>query len=119
MLHFEQTDSGILGRTFRFSLHIIEYCNILENNKQHNMAYQLFKSGTSIGANVAEAQNAESKPYFIHKMKIASKEAGETAYWLQLCKQSPHYPECDDLLKEMKPIILIISKIILTSKSRI
>lgn len=56
------------------------------------MANQLFKSGTSIGANVKEAQGAENKADFKHKCKIAYKEAEETEYWLDLCKFSNNYP---------------------------
>ena len=63
------------------------------------MANQLFKSGTSIGSNVREAQNAESKADFIHKMKIAAKEADETEYWLGLCNESKNYPKTEELRK--------------------
>jgi four helix bundle protein len=55
-------------------------------------ARQLLKSGTSIGANIREAQNAESNNNFIHKLKIAAKEAEETKYWLLLCEKSINYP---------------------------
>ena len=77
------------------------------------MSNQVLKSGTSIGANVREAQNAESKNDFIHKMKIAAKEADETVYWLILCQTSEHYPNCDELLKDLDDIFRIIGKIIL------
>ena len=56
------------------------------------MANQLFRSGTSIGANVKEAQGAESKGDFRHKGKVAYKEAEETEYWLSLCKHAKNYP---------------------------
>ena len=82
------------------------------------MANQLFRSGTSIGANVREAQNAQSKADFIHKMKIAAKEADETQYWLQLCEKSKHYPDPNKFLTDtIESIIKILSKIISTSKS--
>ncbi|WP_235923415.1 four helix bundle protein [Psychroflexus aurantiacus] len=55
------------------------------------MATQLFKSNTSRGANIREAQNAETKAGFIHKFKIAANEANETKYWLELCKTSNYY----------------------------
>ena len=76
----------------------------------------MFKSGTSIGANVKEAQNAESKNDFIHKMKVAAKEADETEYWLGLCNKAEDYPNCDYLLNETNSIIKVLSKIISTSK---
>lgn len=102
--------------TFQFSLDVIEFCDLLEEKKKFKMANQLWRSGTSIGANVREAQNAESKNDFIHKMKIACKEADETEYWLLLCKNSKSYPENENLLSKVTEIIRIISKIISTSK---
>jgi four helix bundle protein len=76
----------------------------MENLKKYNLAKQLFKSGTSIGANVREAQDAESKADFIHKMKIAYKEAEETQYWLSLCKYSSDYPKPEKLLVDIESI---------------
>ena len=80
------------------------------------MSNQLFRSGTSVGANVREAQNAESKADFIHKMKISAKEADETEYWLLLCKESEGYENCDGLLDNCNSIIRVLSKIIASSK---
>jgi four helix bundle protein len=68
----------ILKLNFDFVLSIISYCEKLERIKKFALANQLFRNGTSIGANVMEAQNAESKADFIHKMKIAAKETEET-----------------------------------------
>ena len=73
----------IVTKTFEFALQIIEFSENIFEQKKFSLANQIFKSGTSIGANVREAQNAESKADFIHKMKIAVKEADETEYWLQ------------------------------------
>ena len=70
----KDSENIIVKLTFEFALGIIEYCEILEANKRFVIANQLFKSGTSIGANVREAQNAESKNDFIHKFKIAAKK---------------------------------------------
>jgi four helix bundle protein len=64
----------ILDKTFDFSLKIVRYCERLESNKKYSIARQLLKSGTSIGANIHEAQNAESMNDFIHKLKIEAKE---------------------------------------------
>jgi four helix bundle protein len=75
----------IVDLSFRFSLLIITYTEKLELIRKYIVANQLLKSGTSIGANVWEAHNAESKQDFIHKMKLAAKEADETRYWLELC----------------------------------
>jgi four helix bundle protein len=83
------------------------------------IAKQLLKSGTAIGANVRESQNAESKADFVHKMKIAAKEIDETDYWLILCELSPSYPNPTGLKEKLLPIHHIISKIISTSKGSI
>ena len=107
----------IIDLTFKFSLAILEYCELLEQKKKYIVARQLLKSGTSIGANSREAQNAESKADFIHKFKIAAKEADETEYWLLLCKELQHYPDPEKLLEDLHSIIKIISKIISSSKS--
>lgn len=110
-------DNLIVDLTFKFAMAVIDYCEKLENNKKYVLARQILKSGTSIGANVREAQNAESKADFIHKFKIAAKEADETEYWLMLCKESEHYPDPEKLLEELQSIMRIISKIISSSKS--
>ena len=107
----------IVNKTFDFALEIIDFAENLYESKKFPLANQIFKSGTSIGANVREAQNAESKADFIHKLKIAAKEADETEYWLLLCLKSPHLKSPDEkLLSELKEIILIFSKIVSTSK---
>lgn len=107
----------IVTKSFEFALKIVQYCEKLEVNKKFTIANQLLRSGTSIGANIREAQNAESKADFIHKVKIAAKEADETEYWLLICKYSPSYPEADELLNLIHELIKIISKIISTSKA--
>ena len=83
------------------------------------IANQLMKAGTSIGANVHEAQNAESKADFIHKFKIAAKEIEETKYWLILCSKSKKYPEVGNLEDKLSKIDKIVTKIISTSKNAV
>ncbi|MDZ7897138.1 MAG: four helix bundle protein [Arcicella sp.] len=106
----------IVDRTLQFSLQIMDFAELLEEKRKYVLANQLLKSGTSIGANVREAQNAESKADFIHKMKIAAKEADETEYWLLLCSMKDSYPSNPVLLSEIRELIKIISKIISSSK---
>ncbi len=106
----------IVNLTLEFAIEIVKYCDTLEEKRKYVIARQLLKSGTSIGANVREAQNAESKPDFIHKFKIAAKEAEETEYWLLICKNSSGYPEVTLLMEKLKSIQRIINKIIVTSK---
>jgi four helix bundle protein len=107
----------IVKLTLEFALDIIEFVEILEKKKKYVIANQLLKSGTSIGANVREAQNAESKIDFIHKIKIAAKEADETEYWLLLCEMSKNYPKSPILNEKLQSIIKILSKIISSSKT--
>lgn len=73
-------DNLILKLTFEFALEIIKYSEKLDQQKKYIIAKQIIRSGTSIGANTKEAQNAESKKDFIHKLKIALKETDETEY---------------------------------------
>ena len=107
----------IVDLTFDFALKVIKYVELLERNHKYVIARQLLKSGTSIGANVREAQNAESKIDFIHKFKIAAKETDETEYWLLLCKESDGYDNCDELLEKCTSIAKVLSKIISSAKS--
>ncbi len=107
----------IVQLSIEFALEIIDYCELLEEARKFIVARQLLKSGTSIGANIHEAQNAESLDDFIHKMKIAAKEADETKYWLTLCELSKKYPSSNELKERLQSIINILSKIISTSKS--
>ena len=115
---YYKKDNLILKLSFEFSLLIIEYTEELEEGKRFVIARQLLRSGTSIGANVKEAQNAESKADFIHKIKIAAKEADETEYWLELCKFSKNYPEPTELLEKLNSILRVLNKIISSSKSK-
>lgn len=109
----------IVDMTFQFAMNIISYSEHIKTFKKYEMASQIFRSGTSIGANTREAQNAESKTDFIHKFKIAAKEADEVYYWLLLCKSSEFYPNPDErLFTDLNSIILIITKIIASSKSK-
>jgi four helix bundle protein len=107
----------IVDLTFKFAISIVKYCEELESKKKYVIAKQLLKSGTSIGANIREAQNAESKNDFIHKFKIAAKECDETIYWLAICKEIDSYPFDDNLTEQINVISMIIYKILATSKN--
>ena len=115
----EQKENIIVEKTIDFSLSVINYCEKLEKERKFVIANQLLKSGTSIGANVFEAQHAESKADFIHKMKIAMKEVNETIYWLTLCEKAENYPSTNLLKEDIELIFKIISKIIASSKRSI
>ncbi len=106
----------IVDLTFQFAIDIIKFAEILEERKKYVIAKQLLKSGTSIGANVRESQNAESKLDFIHKLKIALKEVDETEYWLLLINTSENYPKDNLLLDKLHIINKVLTKIVGTSK---
>ena len=111
------TDNVIVHKSFQFALTIIQYAASLEREKKYIIANQLLKSVTSIGASVWESQQAESKADFIHKLKIAAKEAKETEYWLLLCKLSTGYPDINDKLEKLLEIQKLLSRIIHSSKT--
>lgn len=108
----------IVDKTIQFSLDIISFRETLNKAGYHVFAKQLIRSGTSIGANVAESQNAESKADFIHKIKIAAKELEETKYWLTLCKKSDSLPFNSILEKQIIEIGLILYKILSSLKTK-
>ena len=112
----EEKQNIIVGRSLHFSIELVKYCEFLEQERKFVIARQLLRCGTSIGANVFEAQHCESRADFIHKMKIAIKEANETLYWLLICEKSAGYGAVDQLKDEVEQLIKIMSKIIISSK---
>ena len=115
----EKRDNPILNLTFEFSIQIVLYCELLEEKRKFVISNQLLKSGTSIGANCKEAQNAESKSDFIHKIKIALKELEDTEYWLEICDAVASYPNPNELKLKLSEIRKVLAKIISTSKSNL
>ena len=106
----------ILIKSINFSVGIKNYCKTLYAKRESIIANQLIRCGLAVGANVAEAQQAESRPDFIHKMKIASKEASEASYWLSLCQKIDTPGFQIELMNELNQIIAILSKIIISAK---
>ncbi|HTL81626.1 MAG TPA: four helix bundle protein [Bacteroidia bacterium] len=113
----DQKENAILKLSFQFALKIVEYSEVLDDNRKWVLSKQLLKSGTSIGANIREAQGAESRNDFIHKLKISYKEAEETEYWLDLCRDSKNYPDPGQLSEEIVVLKKILSRIISSLKS--
>ena len=110
-------DNAIVAMSFQFALDIVDYAELLMEQKRFVFANQLLRSGCSIGANAKEAQGAESKADFIHKMKIAYKEAEESEYWLELCESAKNFPKTGKLLSDIESILRVLGKIISTSKT--
>lgn len=109
----------IRERTFHFAIDTIRYCKIVQDEqKEFILTKQLIRSSTSVGANVRESKNAESRADFIHKLSIAQKECDESLYWLELIQA---YSEVDSvtmnkLKSENIEILKIIKTIILRTK---
>jgi len=91
----------LLEVTLELALEVIAYSEKLEELRKYVIARQILKAGTSIGANSNEAQSAESRADFIHKLKIADKEARETRYWVTLCQRAESYPKIPIRLLEL------------------
>ena len=105
--------SIVKDKSFDFALSIIQLYKILQEQREYVISKQLLRSGTNIGANIAEALARESRADFLHKMAIASKEARETIYWLELLQKSDlisvdftkHINDCTVLAKMLTNIV--------------
>ncbi|HVA99263.1 MAG TPA: four helix bundle protein [Bacteroidia bacterium] len=112
----EEKPNIIVDKIVNFSKKIINLYMELKNEKHYELASQLFRSGTSIGANVEEAQAAQSKKDFIAKMSISAKEARETRYWLRLIDETNiSQKNIAAFFIDINEIISILTKIIKTS----
>src|SRR5437762_3296259 len=114
-----KSDSIVAGKAYAFAWEIVKLFKLLTNErKEYVLSKQLLRSGTSIGANINEAIAAQSKRDFVHKLNIALKEARETAYWLNLLKDSEYINvvEFESLNNNCNEIIKMLSSIIITTK---
>ncbi|HRT84606.1 MAG TPA: four helix bundle protein [Bacteroidales bacterium] len=108
--------------SYSFALKIIELYKFLLKKKEFIISKQILRCGTSIGANVEEAQAGQTKKDFTAKMSIAAKEARETNYWLNLLKESEYlngFHNKDDLINDLNIIIKTLTKIVKTSQEKI
>jgi four helix bundle protein len=111
----------IKDKSFSFAHKIIRLYPILRNDrKEFVLSNQLLRSGTSVGAMVREAQNAESKADFEHKLAIAQKECDESLYWLELLGKTEYLTEIElsSFHSEATELLKMIRSAILTSKSK-
>ena len=111
--------SLIKDKSFAFAVRIVRlYKHLCENKKEYVLSKQLLRSGTAVGALVREAQNAESKADFIHKLWIAQKECDETTYWLELLKETDYLTdkEFESINSEATELLKMIRSAIITSK---
>ena len=109
-------DNLIVTLSFDFGVEAMLFCDKLFSERKYVIANQLLKAALSIGANIREAQNAESIADFIHKMKISCKEADEAEFYLQLIAKVYKFNEVQSLIKQITSINRVLTKIISTSK---
>ena len=109
-------------KSFALALRIIKlYKFLIENKKEYILSKQILRSGTSVGAMIREAQNAESKMDFVHKLAIAQKECDESIYWMELLVQSNYISKeaFESVSAEAEQVLKMIKSAILTTKRNI
>ena len=107
-------------KSFSLAVRIVKlYQYLVDNSKEYVLSKQLLRSGTAVGALIKEAQNAESKMDFVHKLGIAQKECAETSYWLELLKETNYIKtnEFESVNKDAVEILKMIRSAILTTKA--
>ena len=107
-------------KSYSFAVRIVKLCSFLQENKEYVLSKQVFRSGTSIGASIREAEFAQSNLDFIHKFSISLKEANETQYWLELLKDTDFLQDnlYESLNSDCKEIISMLVSTIKTLKSK-
>lgn len=115
----KKKENPLKDKSYAFALQIILTAREMNENKEFVLAKQLLKCGTSIGANVEEANQGESKADFIHKLSIANKEAHETRYWLRLLKDSNMLStdRSDNLIASCSELERLLTSILNTTKN--
>lgn len=108
----------LVTKSFQFALDIVQlYKYLKDDRREYVLSKQILRAGTSVGANIRESQNAESKADFVHKLAIAQKECDETMFWLELLLESeyitkekfePLYSNSNEILKMLRSSILTI-----------
>ena len=113
-------DNVIVSKSFKFAIRIVKlYKYLCDNKKEYILSKQLLRCGTSIGANINESQDAQSKNDFISKLSKSLKEARETKYWIELLKETDYLSkkEAESLLVDLTEIIKLLVSIIKSTKN--
>ena len=114
-------DNILKKKSFEFAIRIVNLYKLLTSErKEFVLSKQLLRSGTSIGANVREGLNAQSKADFVHKLSIAQKECDETLYWLELLKETSYINESEfsSINNDATELLKILRSIIITTKQK-
>ena len=115
-------ENVVKNKSFKFAVRVVKlYQYLCEQKKEFILSKQLLRSGTSVGAMIREAEHAESKLDFKHKMTIAQKEANETIYWLELLQATDYLTneQFESVNADAVEIIKLITSIIKTAKTNI
>ncbi len=118
----DNKENVLKDKSYKFALRIVKLCRHLsEVKREFILSKQILRSGTSIGANIAEGGQAQSKPDFIHKMSIAHKEAFETEYWLCLLRDGGYITEkqADSLITDCNELQKILTTSLKTAKNKV
>lgn len=113
------SESIVKTKSFELAIRGVNfYKYLVAEKKEYIMSKQFLRSVTSVGANVREAVNAQSKPDFIHKLSIAQKECDESLYWLELLKETNYISELEfeSIYQQNNEVLKIIRSIVITSK---
>ncbi len=116
-----QSENIFIQKSFNFAVNIVQFCNSSNSNYQQNILNkQLLRSGTAVGALIREAQNAESKADFIHKLAIAQKECDESCYWLEILNKTKMIDGLvyKELHFEASSLLRLIRSAIITTKTK-
>ncbi len=116
-----KTGNPIHGKSYELALAVVMQAKYLFSNGEYVLSKQFLRSGTSVGANVREALNAQSKPDFIHKMYISQKECAELIYWIELLNDLEYLDDesFNSLFKRADEVYRILKSIIISSKKTV
>ena len=121
-IYLRMSNCPLKDKSFAFAIRIVNLNKYLcSTQKEYTLSKQLLRSGTAIGALVREAEQAESKADFIHKLSIALKEANETEYWILLLRETDYLTskESESILKDLTELLKLLTRSIKTAKQRI
>jgi four helix bundle protein len=115
-------DNIVKTKSFAFAVRIVKlYQFLVDTKKEFVLSKQLLRSGTSVGAMVREAEHAETKPDFIHKMAIAQKEINETIYWLELLAETNFLTkeQFESLISDAEELIKLVTSMLKSTKANL
>ncbi len=108
---YRPRNNAVVDKTFYLACDVVNFCGVLRANKDFEIASQLIRAGTSVGANTRESQRGSSTKDFANKLKIALKEAEEVEYWLDIIDATRNY-NLESLYKKTDEVIRLLVSII-------